>query len=254
MTFVARLFLFILIFTVNVKVKAAVVQLPTQKDITQEPKDCLNSDSTCALKTHHGAKYELQINNGSIVMDESTSIVRKNSGEFVLVSGTIWIKSKAEIKIETEFGEVTSSGGEFWIHHDQAKVIASAIEGDLTLTGHGSGIAMRVESGEENWLGPVGSDGKSTSGIPCAIAFDEHVKRWARLYSGPKPAFEADVKSFHSRWTRSLASVAQYHSELAERRRAVLAKEAEASARIKAQEESRSSDMRALFRRKMLFE
>ena len=254
MTLAARLFLFIFIFTVNVKVKAAVVQLPTQKEITQEPQDCLLADTTCALKTHHGAKYELHVDGGSIVLDESTTLVRKAKSQFILVSGTIWVKSSSEVKVATEYGDITSGGGEFWVRHEANKVWASSVDTTLALLGHGSGVALRVDHGEENWLGPVGHDGKSTSGVPRAIVFDEHVKRWARLYSGPRPAFEAAVKTFHGNWTRSLASVAQYHSQLAEQRREVLAKEASEAARIKAQEESRSSDMRALFRRKMLFE
>jgi len=78
--------------------------------------------------------------------------------------------------------------------------------------------------------------------------------RWARLYTGTKAQFETDVKTFHQRWERGLASVADYHKELADAHLKVLDDEAAKRAQIKAQEETRSRELRALFRRKQLLD
>jgi hypothetical protein len=249
-----RFIIFLLAFTVEVKVHAARVSLPSVKAPVQEPSECLKTSNVCAIKTPELGKFSLDVGNGKVTLDSNTIVVRVSPTEVKLITGTLWVKSESEIKIDTSFGLVSSSGGEFWVRIDVDKTVVSAIEGTLSLVGKDKKTVLRLEEGEENWIGGIARNGKSTSGVPKAIAFEDHLFRWARLYSGSKTQFEADVKKFHSRWSRQLASVADYHKQLAESRLEVLDREYEKRAQAKAQEESRSKELRSLFRRKQLFQ
>jgi hypothetical protein len=248
-----RVLIFLLAFTVEVKVHAARVTLPAVKAPVQEPNNCLSTQNSCALKTPDYGKYSLVLPRAEIVMDANTTAIRVSSTEVKLITGTLWVKSKGDIKISSSFGTVGSNGGEFWVRTDVDKAVVSAIQGTLVLSVKDKKTTLRLEEGEENWLGGIALNGQTTSGVPKAIAFEDHLFRWARLYSGDKTQFALDVKNFHGRWSRQLASVADYHQQLAERRLKVLDDEQAKRARAKAQEESRSNELRSLFRRKQLF-
>jgi hypothetical protein len=249
-----RIIIFVLAFTVEVKVHAARVSIPTVKVPVQQPTDCLNTSSVCAIKTPAVGKYTLVLPHAEVVMDANTTAIRVSSSEVKLITGTLWIKNKGELKITTSFGDVSSEISEFWVRTDVDKTFVSATEGSLALAGKDKKTMIRLEEGEENWIGGIARNGLSTSGVPKAIAFEDHLYRWARLYSGSKIQFEADVKKFHSRWSRQLASVADYHKELAENRLKVLDAENAKRAQAKAQEEARSQELRSLFRRKQLLQ
>ncbi len=248
-----RVLIFLLVFTVEVKVIAARISLPAVKVPVQQPNDCLKSSDICAIKTPEFGKYSLTLPGADIILDANTTVVRVTSTEVKLITGTLWIKSKADTKISTTFGDANSAG-EFWVRTDVDKMLVSSVEGSVTLTGKDKKTVIRLDEGEENWIGGIARNGESTSGVPKAIAFEDHLLRWARLYSGSKTQFELDVKSFHSRWSRQLASVADYHKQLADRRLKVIDEEHSKRAQAKAQEEARSKELRSLYRRKHLLD
>lgn len=249
-----RVFLFLFIFTVEVTVQAARVTLPTAKDPVQEPVHCLQTSDICAIKTPSASKFQLAVGAGDVVMDANSIVVRQSSHVVKLIQGTIWVKASEGMTVATAYGDVVSEGGEFWVRTEGDKVYVSSVASFLKLACVDKKTVLRLEEGEENWISGVGLKGQSTTGIPKAIALEEHLYRWARLYSGSKTQFETDVKNFHSRWSRQLASVADYHKQLAEARLKVLEEEAARRAQAKAQEEARSQELRALFRRKQFLD
>jgi hypothetical protein len=251
---IARLLLFLLIFSVEIRVEAARISLAETKSPVLEPADCLSSKGICAIKTPEQNKFVLKIDESEFVMDSNSTIVRASATEIKLITGTVWVKSKTPITISTAFVDVISQGGEFWVTADSAAVHVSAIDESLLLNCKDKKTALKLEVGEENWVAGIDKKGESTSGVPRAIAFEDHLMRWARLYTGTKTQFESDVKNFHSRWERGLASVADYNKQLADARLKVLDDEAAKRAQIKAQEETRSAELRALFRRKQLLD
>jgi hypothetical protein len=235
-------------------VQAARISLSETKNPVQQPADCLNSKSVCAIKTPEQNKFVLKSDEAEFVMDSDSTIVRTSVSEIKVITGTVWVKSKTPVTVTTAFADVVSQGGEFWVTVDSSQVHVSAVDESLILNCKDKKTSLRLEVGEENWVAGIDKKGESTSGVPRAIAFEDHLMRWARLYSGTKTQFEADVKSFHSRWQRSLASVAEYNKQLADAHLKVLDDEAAKRAQIKAQEETRSRELRALFRRKQLLD
>jgi hypothetical protein len=83
--------------TMEVEVRAAIVSLPNQTEVTQEPAECLWAESTCALKTQTARKYETKIGSTSVLMGPDTIIVRLNQDSVLLVQGEIWIKAEKDV-------------------------------------------------------------------------------------------------------------------------------------------------------------
>ena len=250
----ARFFLFIFVFTIEVRVHALTVTLPNAPHPTQEPKECLLADGVCAVRTPENAKFKMVVGEASVVLDGNTTIVRNSKSSVTLVTGTIWIKSDAVFSVETEFGSFTTEQGEFWVRRNSEQAWASAVSQEVILKGKGMKTPLRLEPGEENWMGRVAANGEATTGLPRAIVFDEHITRWARLYAGKKADFESDLRAFRKQWSRQLASVAEYNHQLAEQRLKTLEEERAKEAQTKAQEEARSKELRALFRRKTMLD
>ncbi|MCM2282453.1 MAG: hypothetical protein NDI61_11485 [Bdellovibrionaceae bacterium] len=250
-----RLIAFFLAFTLDVRVHAAeTAALPNSQEVLQDPADCVLRASVCAVKTASFEKYKLAVGEASVYLDSSTAVIRRSEVELTLLSGTVWVRSSAGFTVSSEFGVVQSEGGEFWVSRDASRMTASATEKALMLRPRGATDALRVDVGEENWIGRVASNGIASSGVPQAIALAPHLRRWARLFPGTRQAFEKETRRFHASWSRGLASVADYHEELAVQRRQALRIEAERRARLREQEESRSRELRAMFRRKVLSE
>lgn len=250
-----HLAVFVLAFIVDVRVRAAeIVALPNSPEVLQEPVGCEMRASVCAMRTRSGEKHVLAVGETSVVLDANTSVVRLSGGELSLVSGTVWIRGSVPFVVRSEFGSVRSQGGEFWVTRDRERMTASATDQTLVLEPRGSTVALRIEIGEENWIGRVTGSGVAASGVPCAIPLADHLHRWARLFPGTRREFEAESRKFHASWSRGLASVASYHGELAEARRQALSEEAETKAQLRAKEEHRSKELRDMFRRKVLLD
>ncbi len=258
-----HLLMFLCTFTIDVKVKAAddILALPNTTHLIQEPSDCweqvgkLSSTASaiCALRTPVGEKFRMRLGKSEITMDAETSLVRKDTGEMTLLAGTVWVLSKDSLIIKTEYGEARMESGEFWISREARAMWVSAVEQALILIPRKATTGIRLEAGEENWLGPVDKAGVGTSGIPRAIFVPDLIRKWARLFPGTKLEFKAKVTEFHGHWSRHLANIATYHQDLAERRRQEIAAEIATNKRTRAQQEARERDMRALFRKKSLY-
>lgn len=239
------------------KSKGIKVGLPLVKSPVSEPADCAaHSDQVCSMQTRAGEKFEIQVGNANVVLDFESTIIRTSQSAITLVNGTVWVKTSGEFTVTTEFGAAHVLGAnEFWVHRTNERMIVSAVSESLLLKPRGSLTELRLEPGEENWIGGVGYGAReASSGIPQPILLESHLVRWARLYPGSSKQFHADVSIFKGKWSRGLATIADYHSQLAKNRREALAQESEERAKIKAQREARSQELRSLFRRKVLFD
>ncbi|MEQ1878060.1 MAG: hypothetical protein ABL958_15565, partial [Bdellovibrionia bacterium] len=83
---------FLLASTVEVEVHAAIVTLPNQAEVAQEPAGCLTAQSVCAIKTQDGRKFETQIGSTNVLLGPDTIIVRLNADSLLLVQGEVWLR------------------------------------------------------------------------------------------------------------------------------------------------------------------
>lgn len=193
-------------------------------EVTLDPKNCLQESSVCSVLTPNGKKFELVFGTTTAVLDEDTAVLRESATQITLLKGRVWIKSPEGATLRTEYGSVTLKSGEFWAEKTSQKITFSAIQGTLILRPRGSQEEIAVLPKYENWLGPVDQKGIATSGLPRLVDIDNHVSRWARLYSNGKRAFKKEVHEFFLDWFPMVEEASDKHRELALR---TIASEAE---------------------------
>ena len=200
-----QILLFLATFVLEVRVRAETHESPTLI-VQQEPLNCLKAEGACAIRTREGQTFELQLDSKTtLVLDHSSSVIRFSNHEIRLLSGSVWIKAQETFQVHSEFGDVVSKEpGEFWVTRTKEHVTAKATEAQLELRPRGSKEALVVDPGLQNTIGSIGLDGKAETGIPLAISFKDHLLQWARVYRGPKDAFEKQVQTFHERWTSAV--------------------------------------------------
>lgn len=250
-----RLFLFVFVFTVDVRVLAKTVQLPEARSLLQEPAGCLNTVSTsaesCAVGTRAWEKGTLSLGDSTVVLDRSTAILRLAPNEIRLVSGQIWLKAKSAFEVRTEFGSMKVEPGEYWFDRDREKVRVGVIQGLARLYPRGAKEVLEVTPGLENWLGKVGESGEAQRGIPVAIQFKSHLERWARLYTGSRKDFEEDARAFHEVWLSASEYASEVHKTLFESKVASLRAEHERMEAARRRSEARTRELIRMFREKV---
>ena len=264
LAWLVRAVFFLSIFAIDVRVRAeGSLQLPLAHDVQQEPEGCLEGQAAtagpCAFRTKRGERFALRIGEAQVSLDQQTAAIRVSESEIRLVTGLAWVKAESPFTVRTEFGATSTVGqGEIWVVNFGDRMTVSAIAGSHLLLPRGGpghpAEALRLDEGLENWIGKVGADGRSVTGLPVAVPYVDHLKRWARLYPGSFEKFEKDALKFRAAWTKASADAVALHREVYDRKIASMA-DAEAKAAAERQKrESRDSQLRAMFRKKLFEE
>lgn len=238
-----------------ISVQAAdIISLPNQEKLIDEPQGCLRALETfCSVRTSSREKFKLQLGQVEVVLDAATTVLIRSQDEVSLISGTIWVKAEKGFVVRSEFGQVKTAGGEFWVSRARGEGLwATAIKEDLQLAPRGLIQEIVLQEAEENWLGRVSKDGVAQTGTPRVLDFPEHINRWARLYPGPKDTFEQEVRTFKYTWKKVSEENAKLHQDLSNRRIATIDSEKRRQDEIRRAQEAENKYLRDLFRRKTL--
>ncbi len=244
-------FLLLLHFQTQAK---EIITLGNASKVVQIPDDCLKTKVSCAFKTSKDEKFKFLIGKTQIVLDQNTAVFRKAENSILLVSGQIWIRARGNLKVQTEYGEAALEGGNFLIRNQENRMEVLAIDNDLILTPKMGKVGLRLEAGEQNWIGPVDANHAATSGVPLPIRPSELVVRWSRLYTGKKSDFENDFKGFFAHWSGSTERLAKFHEELTQRQIANVEFENERKKRIKEEQLREDRRIKDWFRKRELSE
>lgn len=215
-----NLFLFVIFSFLDVQIQASeIITRSNTTNVTLNPKNCLIESSVCSVLTPAGKKFELTFGKSAAILDENTAVLRDSATQITLLQGRVWVKTSEGATVRTEYGRVTlpKGNGEFWAEKSVAtrKVTFSAVNGNLVMVPRGSQEEIAILQNYENWLGPVDKAGIATSGVPHLIDIENHVNRWARLYSGGKRAFKKEVHNFFLTWHPMVEEVSDKHRALA---------------------------------------
>jgi len=241
---IARLALFILIFSLEIRVRAAI----------EEPALCWKSaeGGACAVRTAPGERLELALGSGRLVLDGSTTLVRVKKGELKLLSGQVWARVDAPLTVGSEFGKLSIDHGEFWVSRARDRVTGSAVSGVLKMSPRGGGEELEIPPGLENWLGKVQlGTRRAHTGVPMAIPFGQHLSRWARLYTGGRAQFAKEAEAFHETWRQATAEAAGLHQELHARKMASIKEQQSKEAAARRKVEARNRELIEMFKRKV---
>ena len=171
-------FLLLLHFQTQAK---EIITLGNASKVVQIPDDCLKTKVSCAFKTSKDEKFKFLIGKTQIVLDQNTAVFRKAENSILLVSGQIWIRARGNLKVQTEYGEAALEGGNFLIRNQENRMEVLAIDNDLILTPKMGKVGLRLEAGEQNWIGPVDANHAATSGVLGGLAFERPGQRRMRI-------------------------------------------------------------------------
>lgn len=247
---VALVFLFV---ALGAKLNAKeIITLGNASRVVQTPDSCLVGSGTCAFKTGPEEKYKIKLGTNEIVLDENTTLIRQSKNKITLVTGQIWVRAQDEIQIQTEYGTATAFEGNFLAKNRDKKMELKAIDSDLMLTPKMSSKSLKLEAGEQNWLGPIDESRVASSGVPLPIRPSELVVNWSRLYTGTKADFEKDFKNFFSLWSSASERLAKLHSDITARQIASIESEIVRKKRLKENQDLETRRIKAWFRQKSL--
>ncbi len=234
--------------------KSPAPSLTSISSVLEQPDQCWKAEGPCALRTSQQGRADLQIGQSEMVLDEKTTILRVDKSDLRFVSGRLWIKAKASLKVLTEFGEIEVGPGEAWLERDSEKVLVSSAGSEIKILPRGSRAEILIEPGLENWIGKVGLNGEARIGLPSPIPLKSHLQRWAKLFRGSKAEFESQAQAFHEVWQRAAQGVAVVHQELYERKVAGLQAEEARRNGEKRRAEARNRELRDMFRKRVFGE
>lgn len=245
-----HLIFFVAAFAININVRAEEHSWPEQEDITLEPQDCLLQHSTCALKTDRNHRYTLKLSEATIVLTPSTIVVRTGAETLTLVQGAIWVRTPSSMTVQTEYGEILSQSGEFFVVKPAQTTLVRTIAGEVFLKPKAHEDRYEVPPGWQNWMGPINQTRKAAMGVPEALDFKKHLRLWLPLMDQrPEPGI---LRRLASLWKQAVLDVGQYHHELAKTLQAAERVENVRKAKARAIYETEAREMRQMFKERLL--
>ncbi len=221
----ARLFAFLIFFSIDVRVHAAM--LATLKAPVQEPQSCFRRTEICALATYEGTKYKFVTASMSLTMGSNALITRLDRDRYELVRGDLWVRTEDTINIVTEFGDIIVNHGDVLISRQAKQVTVKNLMGSVRLAPKG-GSEIEIEKGFENSLEPVGSKGVAMTGIPQLMDLKQVIKLLGKLYDGERHDFNKLAHRWMNEWPDLVEKAADFHLNLM--KRSIASQEAKESA------------------------
>ena len=244
-------FAFLIVLSTSAFAKE-IITLGNADKVAQTPEDCLKTKEVCAFKTSREEKFKFKLGESQIVLDQNTAVVRLSDNQVVLVSGQIWVKAGGEVNIQTEYGSAKAFAGNILVRNIEKRMDIKAIDSDLILSPKMSVGELKLEAGEQNWLGPVDKNRFASSGVPLPIRPSELVVNWSRLYTGTKVQFESDFKNFFVLWSSASEKLAKLHAEITQRQIASIEDEITRKKRMKEERDRENRRIKDWFRKRAL--
>ncbi|WP_413942647.1 hypothetical protein [Bdellovibrio sp. HCB-162] len=186
-----RLALFLLAFQMEVRVRAS-------GEVMQQPSACLKSKETCAIQVT-GSGFHLLQDSLKIHASEGATLVRLSNTQWRFVKGALWIEKGANVEVETLYGSLKASQGQYWVVEQGDQVLIRNVDATLTVTLR-DGKSLEVPEGFEFWISGMNSKGVSSYGMIQPIDMKNHLPLWNSLYRGSKEDFVKEVTHLRANW------------------------------------------------------
>lgn len=256
---------FVLGFTIEVSVEAAErVQLtlidqaaerlnPHSSALLEQPRSCINSKETCAIRVGDRRKLFLEPSAGrKWALSEKTVVIRLAEDRLRFIEGSLRING-AHTVVETEQGELAIQGEAFLDCHDQQLTVVNTGSEPLQFRGRGWKTAREIPVGLETHIElPNVKNGETSVNLPLPFNFDAQVVRESRLFTGHKDEFPKRLEYLANLRSEAAVEAAAFHREVVERKIASIEIKEAARREARLKREARDRELRALFRRKVL--
>ncbi|MBV2169180.1 MAG: hypothetical protein KUL82_10790 [Bdellovibrio sp.] len=237
-----RLTLFLLAFQMEVRVRAS-------GDLIEQPSSCLKSKEACAIQVTGNAFHLIQ-DSVKIHAPANTALMRLNSQQWRLIKGTLWVEKGSQISLETLYGDLTATQGQYWVVDQGNRILVRNMNANLVVTLR-DGKTLNVPEGFEFWMSGLNSQGKSEFGMIQPIDMKEHLPLWNSLYGGSKESFIKEVVHLRENWGDLAEKSSVIYQGLVERK---IASEAEKKKQLeekKARQAAELRQMRELYRQRV---
>jgi hypothetical protein len=211
-----KFFIFTLFSIVDVRIHAATLALPFQKDIVQEPSSCLETEKVCAIKTLKGRKFEFKIGTVQIIMGSGSSLIRTGVNSAILLTGEMWVRADSSFEVQSEFGIYKIFHGEAWIIRSEDRLTVRTIRGIGELTPRGD-QSLPLPAGFEMWIAGIGKKGHATASVPQVFDFKDQVRRWAKLYPLSRKNFKDELKFLRETLVVAVEMSSEFNSKIVQR-------------------------------------
>lgn len=200
--------IFLLAFQVEVRVRAS-------GGVLQQPPTCLKTQETCAIQVTHES-FHLIDENLKIHAREGATLMRLSENQWRFVKGAVWIEKGPHLEIETLYGSIRASQGQYWLIEQGDQVLVRNMNADLKVTLR-DGKKLEVPEGFEFWIAGLNSKGKSEFGMVQPVDMKKHLPLWNSLYRGTKDAFINEVTQLRESWGDLAEKSSSLYKKVAER-------------------------------------
>lgn len=187
-----KLFLFVLAFQMEVRVRASA-------EIMQQPTQCLAEKAvSCAIQaTHEGFHYQQY--GLKVHAVKGSTLIRQSLKSWRLVRGALWVEKGSNFEVETVYGNITGQQGQFWVLDQSKRVLIRNVDADLKITLR-DGKVLELPQGFEFWISGLNTEGKSLYGMLQPVDLKDHLSLWSSLYQGSKADFVDAVAHLKYNW------------------------------------------------------
>ncbi len=210
---------------------------------TDQPEGCWlkpSDGSSCAIRASK-SEWVMTRDDQKIFLGSGATVIRsaEGLGKLRLVSGSIWIESESEIKLENLGYEFTVQGESWWVK-TEGRVAVQVFSGFARTPFQSA--QDTVLAGFENWW-ELGS-----RGVAKPFVAEKTLRDWNRWILLPKDKVTAKIQSYRKNWKDRIEISSNFYQEVVDRRLATAeSRERRAEERMKNQARERQK-IRQMFR------
>lgn len=240
----ARILLAFFAFTIEVKVKAEIIEWPS---------GCLKTDQTCAIHIDTPQTFTIELGDGDLSLGKDSVVVRKGT-EAELLQGQMLVSVHSPVRVVTRYADLEMSSGRMLVKVDSQEVQVTALNHVVKISLKGHGEVIQLTPGFSVSVKGVDLKGFSIVEVPQPLVIDSTIRKWARLHKGDRKTLREEIGRSIESWRRAVREGGQWHQQMVERSIASHKEQEARKAAWRAKVEQENQALRRLFRQKNYLE
>lgn len=251
----------ILVFAINVRVKAVSISSPHNCHLTagsgqgvyNPPRPQLSGPySPCAFYTENNIEH-LKTPSANLSLVRGASVVSDPLNKIKLIRGLVHVKANAATTLSTLYGELKWSDGEILVEAvDSLVKFTNLSSSDFRYHPRGEISDHELPIGFSTYFSKITQSGVAETGYPHPAEIESLIKSWSKVYSRTeKSRFTKDIKDFMVFWHAATQLVGPWYLDTIKREIAAEEAETARKARLKAMRDAENNMLREMFRKRV---
>lgn len=250
---VAKILILILVFSVEVSVRATTTQEQIQpENLIQFPEGCWQKSERCAIENKTNKVLTWPEKKVNLFLSTNSVVAKKTEQKFLLVSGRLYVQCKQAVEVKTSFLVVDCpEGSEFLIEQEKQQTKVTALNANLKLEAKGpSKEVILLQPGMLIEVGPVAKMGYSTVSFPRSVPLPWLILTWASAFDGGKDLLREKIATLLPVWKEQVESISSYNALVYNREVASHEEQLRQEQERRKKVEAENKKMRDLFKKK----